>query len=80
MSWIETTLLPNAEHAAIYTVTAGLVTTLILAPFRRILRKIWRAIDSLDPMTDTGVTRELNKLQDDISDSLGVKHHGRPIR
>lgn len=60
--WLLHTVAPAALHAAIYTLTGGLVTTLILAPFRSAVRKVWRAVDSLDPDTDTGVTKQLHEL------------------
>lgn len=62
--WLLTFAIPKAENAAIYTLSGGLVTTLILVPFRSALKKIWRAVDSLDPETDTGVTKELDELND----------------
>lgn len=54
---------PKVINAATYTLTGGLVTTLILTPFRSALKKIWRAIDSLDPETNTGVTKQLHEIK-----------------
>jgi hypothetical protein len=65
--WLLTFAVPKIENAALYTLTAGLVTTLILAPFRKLLKKLWRAIDSLDPETDSGVTKQLHELEHKIA-------------
>lgn len=65
---------PKVLSAAVYTLTAGLVTTLILTPFRAALKKIWRAVDSLDPETDTGVTKDLKQLQHDALDPDRDQH------
>lgn len=64
IQWLVHTIVPKALNAAVFTLTGGLVTTLILAPFRRVLKKVWRAVDSLDPETDVGVTHQLAELQD----------------
>ena len=61
--WLVHTAVPLAEHAAIFTLTSGLVTTLILVPFRSWLKKFWRAVDSLDPKTDSGVTKMLGEIE-----------------
>ena len=57
-------ILLKAENAAVYTLSGGLVTTLILAPFRSALKKVWRAVESLDPETDSGVTKQLHEIQE----------------
>lgn len=46
-------VLTQALSATIFTITAGVVTALVLTPFRRGLRKLWRVVDALDPATDT---------------------------
>lgn len=71
--WLLHYALPRAENAAIYTLTAGLTTTLILAPFRGLIRKFWRAVDSIDPATDRGVTKQLKDLDDSLA-SHGNRH------
>ena len=68
--WLLTFALPRAEQAAIYTFTGGLVTTLILVPFRAALKKLWRAVDSLDPETDSGVTKQLRQLDNKVKHAL----------
>ena len=74
--YIHTVIIPTAVHAAVYTLSGGLVTTLILIPFRkviaRITHKVWRAVDSLDPETDTGVTKQLKELEEK---SVALDHH-----
>lgn len=60
--WLIEYVVLKAENAAVYTLSAGMVTTLVLVPFRAGLKKIWRAVDSLDPKTDTGVTEQLREL------------------
>lgn len=74
MSWILTNVVMKAESAAVFTLASGLVTTLILMPFRNALRKIWRAVDSLDPQTDTGVTGDLKRLEKKLA-SLDPDSH-----
>jgi len=71
MHWIEVNVLTKALQAAVYTLSGGLVTTLILVPFRKGLKKIWRAVDSLDPRTPTGVTQQLSDLQEQINTDPG---------
>lgn len=72
-SWLVHFFVPKFENAAVYTLSAGLVTTIILTPFRAAIRKIWRAIDSIDPDTDTGVTKELKAIEKHFSnDPLGI--------
>lgn len=63
INWLVHTFIPKFENAAIYTLSAGLVTTIILTPFRAAIKKIWRALDSIDPDTDTGVTKELKNIE-----------------
>ena len=74
--WLLYFAIPKIENAAIYTLTGGLVTTLILSPFRRVLKKLWRAIDSLDPETNTGITGDLRRLESKVAslDSNSDQH------
>lgn len=73
--WFVTQVYPKALNAAVYTLTGGLVTTVILAPFRAALKKIWRAIDSLDPDTDTGVTKQLKAIERRDTDDAPLAKH-----
>lgn len=62
--WLLTTVYPRALNAAIYTLTSGVVATLILAPFRSVVKALWRAVKSLDPEIDYGVTKQLDELNE----------------
>ena len=60
--WLAITVWPKVLNAAVYTLTSGVVVTLVLTPFRAIVKATWRAIKSLDPETDYGVTKQLSEL------------------
>ena len=61
--WLITVIYPKILNGAMFALGSGLVGILVLTPFRTGLKKIWRAIDSLDPKTDTGVTKQLAEIQ-----------------
>ena len=71
--WLLTQVYPRALNAAVYTLTSGVVATLILAPFRSIVKALWRAVKSLDPETDYGVTKQLAELKDASEKPEAVK-------
>jgi hypothetical protein len=60
--WLMVYVVLKAENAAVWALSTGLVGIVVLTPFRAALKKLWRAVDSLDPRTDTGVTKQLNDL------------------
>ena len=65
--WLLTDALPKAEYTAISTITGAVVLGCIIAPFRRVWKKVWRAVDSLDPDTDSGVTKQLKHLTHQVA-------------
>lgn len=62
LHWLSQNVLPYALHAAAATVSSAIVLGVIVQPFKGVLQKFHRAIDSLDPETDTGVTRQLRLI------------------
>lgn len=62
IGWLLHDALPKVEYTAISTITGAIVLGCIIAPFRHVWKKLWRAADSLDPDTDSGVTKELHQL------------------
>ena len=87
--WFLSVVLPKVENTAISAVTGAIVLGCIIAPFKRVWRKVWRALDSIDPDTDSGITKELKQLaqqqqmppvhahvqRDD--DDVPLAHHGK---
>ena len=72
--WLMVNVVMKGENAAVFALGSGLVGILVLTPFRSVLKKLWRAIDSLDPSTDTGVTKEL----DDLKQRIAPRHTPDP--
>lgn len=66
--WLMEYVLLKAENAAVYSATAGVVGIVVVAPFRSAVKKIWRAVDSLDPETDSGVTKQLSELDEKLKE------------
>lgn len=60
--WLAGNFWPFLFHGMAGTLGAALAAGCIIAPFRRFAKKFHRAIDSLDPETDYGVTRQLNEI------------------
>jgi len=68
--WLMEYVVLKAENAAVYSATAGMVGIVVVAPFRSIVKALWRAVKSLDPDTDYGITGQL----DDLNEKLKAKH------
>lgn len=68
--WLVTNVYPTALRTAVGAVTAALMAALVIQPFKKTLRAFRRAVDSVDPDTDTGVTRQLDQLNRKLPPAL----------
>ena len=66
--WLAINVWPTALH----TTVAGITAVVIVAPFRSALAKVWRAVRSLDPEEDYGVTKQLAEVN-----HAPLAHHRR---
>lgn len=73
--WLSINVFPYAIHAAAGTLSVALVGACVIAPFRKAWFKFRRAIDSLDPQTDTGVTRQLSQIHHELQRPKEVRVH-----
>ena len=64
MNWLVINVVPTAVHTAVGTVAGALTMALIVVPFRKVFKKLGRAVDSIDPDTDTGVTKQLREIKE----------------
>lgn len=64
--WLMEYVVMTAEHAAVYSATAGIIGIIVVAPFRSVVKALWRAAKSLDPETDYGVTGQLDELNEKL--------------
>ncbi len=60
--WLAENVLPYLIHGAAGTMGAAIAAGVVITPFRHLFAKFHRAVDSLDPETDTGVTRQLRLI------------------
>lgn len=63
--WLMTYVVMKAENAAVWSMTTGVIGIIVISPFRTIVKAIWRAVKSLDPETDYGVTKQLDDMAKD---------------
>jgi hypothetical protein len=76
LQWFATQILPKAETTAVSTITSAVVIGCIVAPFRKLWKKIYRALDSVDPDTDSGITKQLSQLQQQ-GHHIAIRDHDR---
>lgn len=60
--WLSINVWPFLIHGMAGTIGAAFAAGVIIAPFRAAFKKFHRAMDSLDPETDYGVTRQLRLI------------------
>ena len=60
--WLIVNVYPTALRTAVGAVTAALIAGLVIQPFKKTICAIRRAVDSVDPETDTGITKQLSDL------------------
>jgi hypothetical protein len=74
MHFIVNEILLVALHGAVATVAGALIGVLLIQPFKSHIASIRRAIESVDPDVDCGVTKQLAHIDSKLSHAPLAKH------
>jgi len=73
--WFSVNVLPYLLHGAAGTLGAAFAAGVIITPFRHVFARLHRAVNSLDPETDYGVTRQLSQINKELQKPQSIKVH-----